>query len=211
MCIRDSNNYLRSVYGIDPVAIEATHQLGQQRLFATIRERTGVELDPHVLTLGFARRVATYKRITLLFRSPERLVEIAERIGGLQIVFAGKAHPADNAGKALIREVFTDAAKLNSSSLKILYLENYDWELGEQLTGGVDVWLNTPLRPYEMCIRDSPYRGLPDADKRPSTGLRDGSACPPGRRPSQSGSNSLHPPCRFPSRTLTQPALRSGT
>jgi starch phosphorylase len=146
---RHDNNYLRSVYGIDPVAIEATHQLGQQRLFATIRERTGVELDPHVLTLGFARRVATYKRITLLFRSPERLVEIAERIGGLQIVFAGKAHPADNAGKALIREVFTDAAKLNSSSLKILYLENYDWELGEQLTGGVDVWLNTPLRPYE--------------------------------------------------------------
>ena len=146
---RHDNNYLRSVYGIDPVAIEATHKLGQQRLFATIVQRTGVELDPNVLTLGFARRVATYKRITLLFRSPERLVEIAERIGGLQIVFAGKSHPADNAGKSLIREVFADAAKLNSSSLKILYLENYDWELGEQLTGGVDVWLNTPLRPYE--------------------------------------------------------------
>jgi starch phosphorylase len=146
---RHDNNYLRSVYGIDPAAIEATHQLGQQRLFATIRQRTGVELDPNVLTLGFARRVATYKRITLLFRSPERLVEIAERIGGLQIVFAGKAHPADNAGKALIRDVFADAARLNSSSLKILYLENYDWDLGEQLTGGVDVWLNTPLRPYE--------------------------------------------------------------
>ena len=146
---RHDNSYLRSVYGIDPSAIEATHQLGQQRLFATIVQRTGVELDPNVLTLGFARRVATYKRITLLFHSPQRLVEIAERIGGLQIVFAGKSHPADNAGKALIREVFADAAKLNSSSLKILYLENYDWDLGEQLTGGVDVWLNTPLRPYE--------------------------------------------------------------
>ncbi len=146
---RHDNNYLRSVYGIDPATIEATHRLGKQRLFATVKQRTGVELDPDVLTLGFARRVATYKRATLLFHSPERLVEIAERIGGLQILFAGKAHPADNAGKALIREVFADAEKLNSSSLKILYLENYDWELGEQLTGGVDVWLNTPLRPYE--------------------------------------------------------------
>jgi len=146
---RHDNNYLRSVYGIAPATIEATHRLGQQRLFATVKQRTGVELDPDVLTLGFARRVATYKRATLLFHSPERLVEIAERIGGLQILYAGKSHPADNAGKALIREVFADAEKLNSSSLKIIYLENYDWDLGEQLTGGVDVWLNTPLRPYE--------------------------------------------------------------
>ena len=146
---RHDNNYLRSVYGIAPATIEATHRLGQQRLFATVKQRTGIELDPDVLTLGFARRVATYKRATLLFHSPERLVEIAERIGGLQILYAGKSHPADNAGKALIREVFADAEKLNSSSLKIIYLENYDWELGEQLTSGVDVWLNTPLRPYE--------------------------------------------------------------
>jgi starch phosphorylase len=146
---RTDNNYFRSVYGIEPQIIEQTHQRGQQRLFATIKERTGVELDPNVLTLGFARRVATYKRATLLFHTPERLIEIAEKLGGLQIVFAGKAHPADNAGKAFIREVFADAAKLNNSKLRILYLENYDWDLGEQLTNGVDVWLNTPLRPYE--------------------------------------------------------------
>jgi starch phosphorylase len=111
-----------------------------------------VELDPNVLTLGFARRVATYKRATLLFENPARLQEIAERIGGLQILYAGKAHPADNQGKALIRDVFAAAAKLESPKLKILYLENYDWDLGEQLTGGVDVWLNTPLRPYEASV-----------------------------------------------------------
>jgi starch phosphorylase len=146
---RHDNNYLRSVYGIAPEVIESTHALGQQRLFATVKERTGVELDPNVLTLGFARRVATYKRATLLFHNPERLLEIAHRLGGLQIIYAGKAHPADNAGKSFIRAVFADAAKLNDSKLKILYLENYDWELGEQLTNGVDVWLNTPLRPYE--------------------------------------------------------------
>ncbi|AEU35322.1 alpha-glucan family phosphorylase [Granulicella mallensis] len=146
---RHDNQYFRSVYGIAPAVIDATHALGKQRLIATVKHRTGVELDPKVLTLGFARRVATYKRASLLFRSPERLVEIAEKIGGLQILFAGKAHPADSAGKGLIRDVFTAAAKINNSKLRILYLENYDWDLGEQLTGGVDVWLNTPLRPYE--------------------------------------------------------------
>lgn len=146
---RHDNQYFRSVYGIEPAVIARTHALGKQRLFATVKARTGVELDPNVLTLGFARRAATYKRATLLFKDGQRLHDLAERIGGLQIIFAGKAHPADNAGKALIREVFADAAKFESSKLHILYLENYDWDLGEQLTNGVDVWLNTPRRPYE--------------------------------------------------------------
>ena len=146
---RHDNQYLRSIYGVDPRAIEETHRVSQRRLFTTVKERTGVELDPEVLTLGFARRVATYKRANLLFRDPERLHAIANKLGGLQILYAGKAHPADNAGKALIREVFAAAGRLNDSKLRILYLENYDWNLGEQLTGGVDVWLNTPLRPYE--------------------------------------------------------------
>lgn len=146
---RHDNQYFRSAYGIEPATIAATHAAGQDRLFQTVEERTGVALDPAVLTLGFARRVATYKRIHLLFRDAERLHDIAEKIGGLQILIAGKAHPADNAGKALIREVVADASKYSDSKLRILYLENYDWELGEQLTGGVDVWLNTPLRPYE--------------------------------------------------------------
>ena len=146
---RHDNQYFRSVYGIAPETITDTHAIGKQRLFATVKERTGVILDPNILTLGFARRVATYKRASLLFTDTARLEEIAEKLGGLQIIFAGKAHPADIAGKGLIRDVFTSAAKANSSALKILYLENYDWELGEQLTQGVDVWLNTPLRPYE--------------------------------------------------------------
>lgn len=146
---RHDNQYLRSVYGVESEVIHATHALSKHRLFATVKSRTNVDLDPNVLTLGFARRVATYKRASLLLHSPERLAEIANRVGGLQILMAGKAHPADNAGKGLIRDIFTAAAKLQSSKLRILYLENYDWELGEQLTSGVDVWLNTPLRPYE--------------------------------------------------------------
>jgi starch phosphorylase len=146
---RHDNQYLRSVYGIAPEEISAAHAVGKLRLLDTVKQRKGIELDAKVLTLGFARRVATYKRASLMFHSPERLIEIAERVGGLQILMAGKAHPADNAGKGLIRDIFAEAAKLDSSKLHILYLENYDWELGEQLTNGVDVWLNTPLRPYE--------------------------------------------------------------
>ncbi|SEG69819.1 starch phosphorylase [Bryocella elongata] len=146
---RHDNQYFRSVYGIDPWKIVEAHTAAKLRLFQTIKARTGVELDPKLLTIGFARRVATYKRASLLFKDPARLEAIAESLGGLQILYAGKAHPADNAGKALIRDVFSAAARINSSKLKIVYLENYDWELGEQLTNGVDVWLNTPLRPYE--------------------------------------------------------------
>jgi starch phosphorylase len=146
---RHDNQYFRSVYGIEASVIDQTHAVGKQRLFETVKQRTGVQLDPSVLTLGFARRVATYKRANLVLHSPERLAEIADRVGGLQILMAGKSHPADNAGKSIIRGLFAAAARLESSKLRIFYLENYDWELGEQLTNGVDVWLNTPLRPYE--------------------------------------------------------------
>jgi len=146
---RTDNRYFRSVYGIDPARITACHAKNKHRLFATLAKRTGHYFNPSMLTLGFARRVATYKRASLLLHDPARLVSIAQRIGGLQILFAGKAHPADTAGKGLIREVYEAAVKLNSAALKIYYIENYDWELGSLLTQGVDVWVNTPRRPYE--------------------------------------------------------------
>ncbi len=146
---RIDNQYFRSAYGIAPDRIAACHHKSKQRLFDTVAKRTGTQFNPSMLTLGFARRVATYKRASLLLHDPVRLVKIAQKIGGLQILYAGKAHPADLAGKGLIRDVFAEAAHLNSSFLKIIYLENYDWDLGAQLTQGVDVWVNTPRRPYE--------------------------------------------------------------
>lgn len=146
---RTDNQYFRSLYGVEPAQIAQIHHEGKQRLLRTVAQRTGKQLNPHILTLGFARRVATYKRASLLFHDPKRLYDIAKKIGGLQILFAGKAHPADNAGKGLIRDVFSSAASLNNGVIKIVYLENYDWDLGAQLTQGVDVWVNTPRRPYE--------------------------------------------------------------
>jgi starch phosphorylase len=146
---RHDNQYFRSIYGVEPAKIANCHTQNKQRLLAEVARRTGQQFNPKMLTLGFARRVATYKRASLMFHDPKRLSKIAKKIGGLQILFAGKAHPADVAGKGLIKDVFASAASLESSGVHIIYLENYDWELGALLTQGVDVWVNTPRRPYE--------------------------------------------------------------
>jgi starch phosphorylase len=146
---RRDNLYLRFAIGIAPEEIHARHQEGKRRLLATVAERTGLTLQEDCFTLCFARRAATYKRADLLFTDRGRLARIAEEFGGLQIVYAGKAHPHDQAGKAMIHSVFEAAAALNSPLLRIVYLENYEWELGAILTAGADLWLNTPRLPYE--------------------------------------------------------------
>ena len=146
---REDNLALRYAIDIPEHEIAAAHAESKQLLMAAVKERTGADLSPDIFTLGFARRAATYKRSDLLFHQPERLVKMAHEFGGLQVLYSGKAHPADEPGKAMIRHVIEVAKQLNSDALKILYLENYEWELGALLTGGVDLWLNTPRRPYE--------------------------------------------------------------
>ncbi|HUY81540.1 MAG TPA: alpha-glucan family phosphorylase [Acidobacteriaceae bacterium] len=146
---REDNIALRYAIDIPEHEIAEAHAESKRLLLSAVKERTGADLNPDVFTLGFARRAATYKRSDLLFHDPERLVKIAHEFGGLQILYAGKAHPADEPGKAMIRHVIEMAKHLNSDALKILYLENYEWRLGALLTGGVDLWLNTPKRPYE--------------------------------------------------------------
>jgi len=146
---RRDNLYLRNAIDLPEKDILAAHAHAKSNLLAEVAARTGLMLNPDVLTLGFARRVATYKRATLLFTDPERLAKIAIAAGGLQIIYAGKAHPQDEPGKALIQEVFADAARLSNDMLRVVYLENYGWDLGALLTAGVDVWVNTPRRPYE--------------------------------------------------------------
>jgi starch phosphorylase len=108
-------------------------------------------LDPDVLTIGFARRVPSYKRLTLMLRDPERLKRLLlhpER--PIQLVIAGKAHPADDGGKALIQEIvrFADDPEVRH---RIVFLPNYDIAMAQPLYPGCDVWLNNPLRPYEAC------------------------------------------------------------
>ncbi len=146
---RTDNLYLRNAIAIPEVEIVAAHAEAKRTLFRTIAERTGQTFDENVFTIGFARRAATYKRADLLFHDTEKLESLAREFGGLQIIYSGKAHPHDDPGKSIIRHVVEVASKLNSSDLKIIYLENYAWELGAQLTSGVDLWLNNPQRPYE--------------------------------------------------------------
>jgi starch phosphorylase len=146
---RRDNFQFRYAIDVPLREIEKAHAQSKRTLIEAVAERTGITLRSNVFTIGFARRVATYKRADLLLTDPERLVRCAEKFRGLQILFSGKAHPHDEPGKKLIQEIFEVAARLKSDALKIVYLENYEWKLGAMLTAGVDIWLNTPRRPFE--------------------------------------------------------------
>jgi starch phosphorylase len=109
----------------------------------------GVLLDPNVLTIGFARRFTMYKRAGLLLQQPDRLLALLNRSNlPVQIIFAGKAHPADDPAKRLLQEVYRFAKRFETGG-RFIFLEDYDLDLARYLVQGVDVWLNTPLRPLE--------------------------------------------------------------
>jgi starch phosphorylase len=145
---RTDNNYLRYAISIPLEEIRRAHAQAKEALFAEIRQRTGIVLDPKAFTMGFARRASTYKRANLLFHDPERLKRIARDVGAIQLVYGGKAHPRDEGGKRIIRQVFDGAAML-SDVIRTVYVENYDMHWGQLITSGVDMWLNTPMRPQE--------------------------------------------------------------
>jgi starch phosphorylase len=145
---QEDNFSLRYVLNIPAEELWETHQKAKQELLAYVNHQTNTGMDVDVLTLGFARRAATYKRADLLFSDLERLCRLARQVGPLQIIFAGKAHPADTQGKDLIRRIF-QAKEAVKPDIKVAYLANYDTWLARLLTGGVDVWLNTPQPPNE--------------------------------------------------------------
>jgi glycogen phosphorylase len=145
---RRDNAYLRYAVGIPRERIRKAHDLAKAALLQEVQQRTGILLDESVLTIGFARRAATYKRADLLFKNIERLKTIATSAGSIQIIYAGKAHPHDAAGKDLIHRVIQSAAEIKDA-IRIVYLENYNMALAKFITAGVDLWLNTPQRPQE--------------------------------------------------------------
>ena len=153
------------VNSIPDEALWQAHERQRERLIYRAREQarevavrsgttsasptSGQALDPKVLTIGFARRFAGYKRATLLFRDPERLARIVnDPQRPVQFIFAGKAHPRDEPAKHLIREVLQHS-RLPEFRDRLVLLEGYDVELARSLVQGCDVWLNTPLRPLE--------------------------------------------------------------
>jgi starch phosphorylase len=147
---RRDNQYLRYALGIPLPEIAEAHRQAKADLLESVRQATGVALDPRVLTLGFARRAAAYKRADLVFSNLDRLQWIARRAGPLQMVFAGKAHPQDEPGKAMIRAVFAAAERLRGA-VAVAYVPDYDIDWGRRISAGVDLWLNTPQRPFEAA------------------------------------------------------------
>ena len=139
---------LRHAIKIPGDEIWAAHLEAKRLLLGEVERRSGRGLSPDVLTIGFARRATAYKRPDLVFLDPRTMGDIARHRGPLQFVFAGKAHPKDEPGKELIRRIFRATEALRDE-VTIVYLDNYDLELGRLLTAGADLWLNTPLRPLE--------------------------------------------------------------
>lgn len=145
---RRDTGYLRYGTGMPLEAVRAAHAQAKLALLVEVEKRRGVKLDPNTMTIGFARRATGYKRGDLIFSDLERLRRIVAKAGGLQIVYAGKAHPRDEAGKTIIQHVFAAARELEDV-IKVTYVEDYDMGIAKHLCAGVDLWLNNPQKPLE--------------------------------------------------------------
>lgn len=145
---RTDNHYLRRAIHIPLSELRDAHARAKRALVKEVGDKGNVEFDPAVLTIGYARCATSYKRPEMLLSHPERLRKIARDAGPLQVVFAGKAHPNDAAGKELIKRVHQQARSLDGI-MKVAYLPDYDMRLAGILCSGVDAWLNTPEKPWE--------------------------------------------------------------
>jgi starch phosphorylase len=145
---KKDNFSLRYALSIPKQEVWDAHIQAKRKLIDFVSSQTGTHLDESVLTIGFARRAATYKRADLLFQDLGRLRGISERSGKIQVVYSGKAHPHDQGGKELIQHIFR-AKQALAADIKVVYLEDYNMTLGAMITAGVDIWLNTPEPPME--------------------------------------------------------------
>jgi starch phosphorylase len=145
---RYDNLYLRYSVNIPVEEIWQAHAQSKENLLAEVESREGVKLDPQVMTIGFARRATGYKRADLLLTDLDRLRKIIHATGPLQVIYSGKAHPRDETGKNIIRSIY-EAASAMKGTISIVYLNNYDMTLAKKICSGVDLWLNTPQKPYE--------------------------------------------------------------
>jgi glycogen phosphorylase len=145
---RGDNYSLRSALGLPPEEVWSAHLIAKHELLEAVREKTGLSLDEEVFTIGFARRATGYKRADLILSDLDRLRQIAKNAGHFQIIYAGKAHPNDGGGKDIIRRIF-HAKKALRKAVPVVFLDEYNLDLGGKITSGVDLWLNTPQFPLE--------------------------------------------------------------
>jgi len=145
---KQDNFSFRYALSIPKQEIWNAHTETKKQLIEYVNRETNMGMGVDVLTIGYARRAATYKRADLLFTDIGRLKSISSKAGPFQVIYAGKAHPQDQGGKEVIKRIF-QAKEALKKNIKIAYLENYDMEVGKMMTSGVDVWLNTPQPPLE--------------------------------------------------------------
>jgi starch phosphorylase len=145
---REDNYSLRSALALPPEEVWSAHLLAKHELLEVVRKKTGLQMDSDTFTIGFARRATGYKRADLILSDLDRLREIVKAAGKFQIIFAGKAHPHDGGGKEIIRRIF-QAKKALRKTVPIVFLDDYNMDVGGKITSGVDLWLNTPQFPLE--------------------------------------------------------------
>jgi len=145
---RADSYYLRQALDLPVEDIMDAHLRAKRELISEVAKRTGVQLDPSIMTIGFARRAAAYKRADLVFNQTETLRQISHDVGRIQFIYAGKAHPHDVQAKELIKRVVAAGEELNDE-VPVVYLEEHDMGLGKLLCSGVDLWLNNPQKPME--------------------------------------------------------------
>ncbi|PYU40913.1 MAG: alpha-glucan family phosphorylase [Acidobacteria bacterium] len=145
---REDNYSLRSALGLPAEEVWAAHLIAKHDLLEMVREKTGLQFDPEAFTIGFARRATGYKRADLILADLDRLRQIVKNAGSFQIIYAGKAHPNDGGGKDIIRRIF-QAKRALRRTVPVVFLDDYNLELGGKMTSGVDLWLNTPQFPLE--------------------------------------------------------------
>jgi len=139
---------LRYALNIPDDEVWFAHQKTKEILIDYINQKYNSGFEKDIFTIGFARRATAYKRADLIFNNLDKLIDIARKNGKIQLVFAGKAHPRDESGKNLIQKIIQKSQQIKDH-LNIIYLENYNMDLGKMITSGVDVWLNTPRKPKE--------------------------------------------------------------
>jgi starch phosphorylase len=145
---REDNYSLRGALGLPAEEVWSSHLIAKHELFEAVQKKTGLNFDPEVFTIGFARRATGYKRADLILADLNRLRQIAKNAGLFQIIYAGKAHPNDGGGKDIIRHIF-QAKKALRKTVPVVFLDDYNLDLGGKITSGVDLWLNTPQFPLE--------------------------------------------------------------
>ena len=145
---RQDNFSLRHAESIPGAQVWEAHARAKSELLEYVNAQQNPPMKPDVFTIGFARRMTAYKRADLVLADSERLSKIASHLGGLQLIYAGKAHPGDQEGKQLIRRIFSLMQALKGC-VEIAFLPNYDLVLAQRITSGVDLWLNTPQPPLE--------------------------------------------------------------